>query len=87
MSRQKKARQPERDRSRDAEGRATVADGLGGDTLQKLMQAKKDLLASEQAEETRKKEEAAKARRDREKNMSFGELLDRYGYGDGRKKD
>ncbi|WP_040228242.1 YqkE family protein [Bhargavaea cecembensis] len=79
MAKQKRARQPAKKAETDS--RPTLADGLGDDTLQKLMQAKKDLVSTEQAEEARKKEQAAKARRDREKNMSFAELLDKYGDG------
>ena len=87
MAQKRKARPQESSRNKQAEGRATLADGLGGDTLEKLMQAKKDLLESERAEEALRKEQAAKARREREKNMSFGELLDRYDYGNGLPKD
>ncbi|SEI66961.1 Protein of unknown function [Bhargavaea ginsengi] len=59
----------------------TLADSLGGDTLDKLKEAKQALLRNEKEEEEKRLAQKAKERRDREKNMSFGELLEKYGDG------
>ncbi|MFC5558786.1 YqkE family protein [Ureibacillus thermophilus] len=59
--------------------RITLQDQLNQELLEKLKAAKKELL-----EEERKKEEERQARleferKQREKNMSFEELLEKYG--------
>ena len=61
------------------DGRPTLADGLGGDTLDQLKKAKLALLKTEKEEEERRLAQKAKERREREKTMSFGKLLDQYG--------
>ncbi|KZE38107.1 hypothetical protein AV656_04045 [Bhargavaea cecembensis] len=61
------------------DSRPTLADGLGGDTLDKLKQARQALLQTEKEEEEKRLAQKAKERREREKNMSFGELLEKYG--------
>ncbi|MGE7023174.1 YqkE family protein [Solibacillus cecembensis] len=58
---------------------ATLADQLGGDVLAKLKAAKKDMLAQEKVQEEERIAKAAFDRKQREKNMSFEELLDQYG--------
>ncbi|MEG0384900.1 MAG: YqkE family protein [Solibacillus sp.] len=58
---------------------ATLADQLGGDVLAKLKAAKKDMLAEEKVQEEERIAKAAFDRKQREKNMSFEELLDQYG--------
>ncbi|ATP39567.1 hypothetical protein CSE16_05600 [Solibacillus sp. R5-41] len=58
---------------------ATLADQLGGDVLAKLKAAKKDMLAEEKVQEEERIAKAAFERKQREKNMSFEELLDQYG--------
>ena len=61
------------------DSRPTLADGLGGDTLDKLKQAKQALLKTEKEAEERRLAQKSKERREREKNMSFEELLDKSG--------
>ena len=58
---------------------ATLADQLGGDVLAKLKAVKKDMLAEEKVQEEERIAKAAFDRKQREKNMSFEELLDQYG--------
>jgi hypothetical protein len=57
----------------------TLADQLGGDVLAKLKEAKQSLAAQEQKKEEERRARAAFERKQREKNMSFEELLDQYG--------
>lgn len=57
----------------------TLADQLGGDVLAKLKQAKQSLVAEEQAKEEERHARQAFERKQREKNMSFEELLNAYG--------
>lgn len=58
---------------------ATLADQLGGDVLAKLKAAKQEMVADEKAKEEERLAKAAFERKQREKNMSFEELLDQYG--------
>ena len=58
---------------------ATLADQLGGDVLAKLKAAKQDMVADEKAKEEERIAKAAFERKQREKNMSFEELLNQYG--------
>ncbi|MEB2302308.1 YqkE family protein [Lysinibacillus xylanilyticus] len=57
----------------------TLADQLGGDVLAKLKAAKQDLTVKEQAAEEERQAKLAFERKQREKNKSFGELLNEYG--------
>lgn len=57
----------------------TLADQLGGDVLAKLKEAKQSLAAEEQKKEEERRAQLAFERKQREKNMSFEELLDQYG--------
>ncbi|KGR84851.1 YqkE family protein [Lysinibacillus odysseyi] len=57
----------------------TLADQLGGDVLAKLKEAKQSLAAEEQKKEEERQAKLAFERKQREKNMSFEELLDQYG--------
>lgn len=57
----------------------TLADQLGGDVLAKLKEAKQSLAAEEQKKEEERQARAAFERKQREKNMSFEELLNQYG--------
>ena len=57
----------------------TLADQLGGDVLAKLKEAKQSLAAEEQKKEEERRARAAFERKQREKNMSFEELLEQYG--------
>ncbi|MGN7476555.1 YqkE family protein [Solibacillus silvestris] len=58
---------------------ATLADQLGGDVLAKLKAAKQEMVADEKAKEEERHAKAAFERKQREKNMSFEELLNQYG--------
>lgn len=58
---------------------ATLADQLGGDVLAKLKAAKQEMVADEKAKEEERLAKAAFERKQREKNMSFEELLNQYG--------
>ncbi|RUL55103.1 MULTISPECIES: YqkE family protein [Lysinibacillus] len=57
----------------------TLKDQLNGDVLAKLKAAKQSLVADEQAKEEERQAKLAFERKQREKNMSFEELLDKYG--------
>ncbi|MFJ8235082.1 YqkE family protein [Ureibacillus sp. NPDC094379] len=57
----------------------TLKDQINGDVLAKLQAAKKSLVAEEQAKEEERLARLAFERKQREKNMSFEELLDKYG--------
>lgn len=59
----------------------TLSDALGDDVLAKLKAAKQQLSAAEQVKEEQRQEQILQERKEREKNKSFGELLDEYGYG------
>lgn len=58
---------------------ATLADQLGGDVLAKLKAAKQEMVADEKTKEEERLAKAAFERKQREKNMSFEELLNQYG--------
>lgn len=57
----------------------TLQDQLNGDVLAKLKAAKKSLVEKEQAIEEERQARLAFERKQREKNMSFEELLEKYG--------
>ncbi len=59
----------------------TLSDALGDDIIAKLKAAKQQLSAAEQEKEEQHQEKIRQERKEREKNKSFGELLDEYGYG------
>lgn len=59
----------------------TLSDALGDDIIAKLKAAKQQLSAAEQVKEEQLQEKIRQERKEREKNKSFGELLDEYGYG------
>lgn len=56
-------------------------DQLSSDVLDKLKETKKQLVAEEQAKEEERQAQLAFERKQKEKNKSFEELLDEYGYG------
>lgn len=57
----------------------TLKDQLNADVLAKLKAAKQSLVAEEQAKEEERQAKLAFERKQREKNMSFEELLEKYG--------
>ena len=54
---------------------------LSSDVLDKLKETKKQLVAEEQAKEEERQAQLAFEKKQKEKNKSFEELLDEYGYG------
>lgn len=61
------------------EEKLTLADQLGGDVLAKLKSAKKELVEDEQKKAEERQAQLRFERKQREKNMSFEELLNEYG--------
>ena len=57
----------------------TLADQLGGDVLAKLKEAKASLVDEEQKKEEERQARLAFERKQREKNMSFEEMFEKYG--------
>lgn len=57
----------------------TLQDQLGGDVLAKLKAAKQSLVAQEQAKEEERQARLMFERKQKEKNMSFEDLLNQYG--------
>ena len=57
----------------------TLQDQLGGDVLAKLKAAKQSLVAQEQAKEEERQARLKFERKQKEKNMSFEDLLNQYG--------
>ncbi len=57
----------------------TLQDQLNSDVLAKLKLAKKSLVEEEQAKEAEREAQLVFERKQREKNMSFEELLEKYG--------
>ncbi|MFP3917978.1 YqkE family protein [Lysinibacillus telephonicus] len=76
MSKKKKQLNSQASTSDDA---LTLKDQLDGDILAKLKAAKQSLVAEEQAKEEERQARLAFERKQREKNMSFEELLEKYG--------
>lgn len=56
----------------------TLQDQLGGDVLAKLKAAKQSLVADEEARQEQELARQAFERKQKEKNMSFEELLNQY---------
>lgn len=57
----------------------TLKDQLESDLVEKLNQAKKQLEEKEKQKEKERKAQLERERKQREKNMSFEELLEKYG--------
>lgn len=57
----------------------TLKDQLNIDVLNQLKQAKQHLVAQEKEKEEERRAQAQFEKKQREKNMSFEELLDQYG--------
>ncbi|MDN4493928.1 YqkE family protein [Ureibacillus aquaedulcis] len=81
MGKKKKQGQKQAPSSQSAktEETLTLQDQLNGDVLAKLKAAKKSLVDEEQAKEEERQARLAFERKQREKNMSFEELLEKYG--------
>ena len=78
MAKKKKQMQPQT-QSYDKKEQASLADALSGDVLAKLKMAKQELTAEAKQKEEERIAKAAFERKQREKNMSFEELLNQYG--------
>ena len=78
MAKKKKQTQPQT-QSYEKKEQASLADALSGDVLAKLKMAKQELTAEAQQKEEERIAKAAFERKQREKNMSFEELLNQYG--------
>jgi len=57
----------------------TLKDQLNDDVLSKLKMAKQSLVTEAKEKEEERQAKAAFDKKQKEKNMSFGELLDQYG--------
>lgn len=66
-------------KSQKNEDALTLQDQLNGDVLAKLKAAKKSLVEEEQTKEEERQARLAFERKQREKNMSFEELLEKFG--------
>ena len=75
----KKKGQKQAGESKQEKESLTLADQLGGDVLAKLKEAKQSLVDEEQKKEEERQARAAFKRKQREKNMSFEEMLEKYG--------
>ena len=78
MAKKKKQTQPQT-QSYEKKEQASLADTLSGDVLAKLKMAKQELTAEAKQKEEERIAKAAFERKQREKNMSFEELLNQYG--------
>lgn len=76
----KKQKQPVKPVAKKEEGNG-LFDQLSTDVLDKLKETKKQLVAEEQAKEEERQAQLAFERKQKEKNKTFEELLDEYGYG------
>ncbi len=59
----------------------TLSDQLSSDLLAKLKETKQQLVAVEQEKEEERQAQLVFERKQKEKNKSFEELLDEYGFG------
>lgn len=76
----KKQKQPVKPVAKKEEGNG-LFDQLSSDVLDKLKETKKQLVAEEQTKEEERQAQLAFERKQKEKNKTFEELLDEYGYG------
>ena len=72
--------QPKNDnRQFDQKEAVTLKDQLGSDVLEKLKLAKSSLTKEIEEKEAERQAKLASLRKQKEKNMSFEELLEKYG--------
>lgn len=74
----KKKKQMTQPKSTSDDG-LTLKDQLNADVLSQLKLAKQSLVAQEKEQEEERRAEALFEKKQREKNMSFEELLEQYG--------
>lgn len=80
MAKKKRQNQTQKDfQTKQDDESITLQDQLNSNVLIKLKEAKKSLVAEEQAKEEERQAQLAFERKQREKNMSFEELLEKYG--------
>jgi hypothetical protein len=75
----KKKQQQAKPASYEQKEQSSLADALNADVLAKLKQTKQALTAEAQKQEEERIAQAAFERKQREKNMSFEELFNKYG--------
>ena len=59
----------------------SLSDQLSSDILAKLKETKQQLVSAEQQKEEERQAQLAFEKKEKEKNKSFEELLDEYGFG------
>lgn len=74
-----KKKQQQQTPSYEKKEQLSLKDQLGGDVLAKLQQAKQGLVEQEEKQAKALAEQKKQERKQREKNMSFEELLNTYG--------
>ena len=79
MAKKKKQQQQQQEPKFTEKEAVTLQDQLGGDVLAKLKAAKQSLVADEEAKQAEEHARKAFERKQKEKNMSFGELFEQYG--------
>lgn len=80
MAKKRKNTQPAKPQVEQKEA-VTLKDQLNADVLEKLKQAKSSLTKEIEEKEAERQARLAYERKQKEKNMSFEELLERYGDG------
>ena len=76
---QKQGSSSSQSQSQKNEDALTLQDQVNGDVLAKLKAAKQSLVKEEQEKEEERQARLVFERKQREKNMSFEELLEKYG--------
>ncbi|WP_370447834.1 YqkE family protein [Kurthia zopfii] len=72
-------RQQQQQKSVSADDQLTLKDQLNDDVLSKLKMAKQSLVTEAKEKEEERQAKAAFDKKQKEKNMSFEELLNQYG--------
>ncbi|MEK4245375.1 MULTISPECIES: DUF3886 domain-containing protein [unclassified Psychrobacillus] len=78
---QKRHQQPQAKSSSVKEEGNALSDQLSMDVLAKLKETKKQLVTAEQEREEERQAQLAFEKKQKEKNKTFEELLDEYGFG------
>ena len=83
MVKKRRVTQPKK----QTESQVVIGDQLSEELKEQLLQAKKQLVQQERIEKEEQKSKRLKEIEEREKNKSFGELLDDYWDAGARKKE
>lgn len=75
----KKKKQQSSGISNQNDAKITLQEKIGEDLIEKLKAAKKELLEEEKRKEEERQARLEFERKQKEKNMSFAELLEKYG--------